>query len=195
MSAPDEELMRRYQAGDVRAFDALLDRYKRPLFQFIYRSVGNAAAAEDVLQETFMRVIRTHATYQHQAKVSTWLYTIARNLCVDHARRAKHRAHASLDAPFGGDEGGSATLLDRQASPDADQAALLGDAEFNAALQRLLGELPLEQREVFVLREIQDLSFKEIADVVGISENTAKSRMRYALEKLRSGLAEFLTDA
>lgn len=193
MSDTDEQLMLRYQSGDARAFDELLARYQKPLFQFIYRSVGVVAVAEDVLQDTFMRVIRNNSTYQQQAKFSTWIYTIARNLCVDHARRGKHRNHASLDAPMGGDD--ASTLLDRQASHEADQAAQLGDAQFNAALQKLLGQLPEEQREVFVLREIQDLSFKEIAEIAGISENTAKSRMRYALEKLRGGLSEFLTDA
>lgn len=185
--------MLRYQAGEVRAFDHLLERYKRPLFQFIYRSVGSQAAAEDVLQDTFMRVIRMNQSYQQQAKFSTWLYTIARNLCVDHARRGKHRNHASLDAPMGGDD--TSTLLDRQAAPGGGQDALLGDAEFSAALQRLLAQLPQDQREVFIMRELQDLSFKEIAEITGSSENTAKSRMRYALEKLRLGLSEFLVDA
>ena len=96
----DEDLMVRYQRGEVRAFEILLGRHRKPVYNFILRYVGDKETAEDLLQETFMRVIKGAEAYKRQAKFTTWLYTIARNLCVDQTRRRKHRKHASLDAPM-----------------------------------------------------------------------------------------------
>src|SRR6201991_3711411 len=107
----DEDLMVRYQRGEVRAFEVLLSRHRRAVYNFILRFVGDRETAEDLLQEAFMRVIKGAEAYKRQAKFTTWLYTIARNLCVDQTRRRKHRKHASLDAPMDtSDESG--TLLD-----------------------------------------------------------------------------------
>src|SRR6476619_3864018 len=107
----DEELMMQYQKGEVRAFEVLLQRHRKPVYNFILRYVGDRETAEDLLQEAFMRVIKGAEAYKRQAKFTTWLYTIARNLCVDQTRRRKHRKHASLDAPLDGSEE-SGTLLD-----------------------------------------------------------------------------------
>src|ERR1041384_1901866 len=93
----DEDLMVLYQRGEVRAFELLLTRHRKPVYNFILRFVGDKETAEDLLQEAFMRVIRGAEAYKRQAKFTTWLYTIARNLCVDQTRRRKHRKHASLD--------------------------------------------------------------------------------------------------
>ena len=95
----DEALMEAYQRGDTRAFEVLLARHQRPVFNFFVRQVGNRALAEDLLQDVFLRVIKGARNYKREAKFTTWLYTIARNLCVDNARRAKHRKAASLDQP------------------------------------------------------------------------------------------------
>src|SRR5688500_5126091 len=107
----DEVLMVAYQKGDVRSFEILLTRHRKPVFNFILRFVGSRETAEDLLQETFLRVIKGAEAYQRQAKFTTWLYTIARNLCVDQSRRRKHRKHASLDAPMDG-SADSGTLMD-----------------------------------------------------------------------------------
>src|SRR6476469_10303919 len=107
----DEDLMGIYQKGEVRAFEVLLSRHRRPVYNFILRYVGDKETAEDLLQETFMRVIKGSDAYKRQAKFTTWLYTIARNLCVDQTRRRKHRKHASLDAPMDASEE-RATLMD-----------------------------------------------------------------------------------
>ncbi len=185
----DEALMLRYRAGEVRAFERLLERHRKPIYNFILRSVLQSALAEDLLQETFLRVIRGAATWERQAKFSTWLYTIARNLCVDQSRRQKLRRAQSLDAPV--DREGHATLLDRL--PDGrgaiDRQAI--DKQLGLRLQLAIDQLGEEQREVFVMRELLDLPFKEIAEIVGAPENTVKSRMRYALEKLREALDEY----
>ena len=188
----DEGLMLRYQKGEVRAFEVLLTRHRKPVFNFILRYVGEPAQAEDLLQEVFLRLIKSADGYQKQAKFTTWLYTIARNLCVDNSRRGKHRKAYSLDMPMdtdGGKEG--ATLLDvvPDKSPGTDRK--VQSKELHGRLHAAIGKLAEDQREVFLMREFLDMPFREIAEVVGCPENTVKSRMRYALEKLREELEEY----
>jgi RNA polymerase sigma-70 factor (ECF subfamily) len=188
----DESLMARYQGGEVRAFEVLLARHRGPVYNFLYRFVNNQAAAEDLLQEVFLRVIKGADGYQRNAKFTTWVYTIARNLCVDASRRAKHRRALSLDQPLNRDDGeDSAVLGDAVADKGAavDRQAI--GHELRGRIERAVARLVDEQREVFVMREILNLPFKEIADITAVSENTVKSRMRYALEKLRDELQEY----
>jgi RNA polymerase sigma-70 factor (ECF subfamily) len=186
----DEDLMVLYQQGEVRAFELLLGRHRKSVYNFILRFVGDKETAEDLLQETFMRVIKGADAYKRQAKFTTWLYTIARNLCVDQTRRRKHRRHASLDAPMDTSED-SGSLMDVIASNEMASDRKSVNKELFATMQRAIAGLSEEQREVFLMREFLDLPFKQIADVVGVPENTVKSRMRYALEKLRLELEEY----
>jgi RNA polymerase sigma-70 factor (ECF subfamily) len=186
----DEDLMVLYQSGEVRAFELLLGRHRKSVYNFILRFVGDKETAEDLLQETFMRVIKGADAYKRQAKFTTWLYTIARNLCVDQTRRRKHRRHASLDAPMDTSEE-SGSLMDVIASNEMASDRKSVNKELFATMQRAIAGLSEEQREVFLMREFLDLPFKQIADVVGVPENTVKSRMRYALEKLRLELDEY----
>jgi RNA polymerase sigma-70 factor (ECF subfamily) len=186
----DESLMLRYRDGDVRAFELLVTRHRKALFNFILRFVRDTAAAEDVTQETFLRLVKGADAYERQAKFTTWLYTIARNLCVDAARRGKHRKAASLDAPLG-DEDGAASLLDLVPDGGAGVDRQAQSRELAQRLRQAIEALPDEQREIFLLREVADLQFNEIANVIGCPENTVKSRMRYALEKLREALEEY----
>lgn len=186
----DEGLMVRYQRGEVRAFEILLTRHRKPVFNFILRFVGSRELAEDLLQETFLRVIKSAAKYKQQAKFTTWLYTIARNLCVDQSRRAKHRKAQSLDAPLSS-SAESGTLLDVVPDKDVGSERKTVSKEIHRKLHGALTALADEQREVFLMREFLDMPFKEIAEVVGVSENTVKSRMRYALEKLRLELEDY----
>ena len=186
----DESLMLRYRDGDVRAFELLVTRHRKALFNFILRFVRDTAQAEDVTQETFLRLVKGADAYERQAKFTTWLYTIARNLCVDAARRGKHRKAASLDAPLG-DEDGSASLLDLVPDGAAGVDRQAQSRELAVRLRQAIEALPDEQREIFLLREVADLQFNEIANVIGCPENTVKSRMRYALEKLREALEEY----
>jgi RNA polymerase sigma-70 factor, ECF subfamily len=188
----DEGLMVRYQRGDVRAFELLLSRHRKPVFNFILRFVREPALAEDLLQETFLRVIKGVDAYEKQAKFTTWLYTIARNLCVDNSRRAKHRKAASLDAPMNASEKDGATLLDvvSDRNAPATDRQVIGN-ELHGKLYDAISKLSEDQREVFLMREFLDMPFKDIAEVVGCPENTVKSRMRYALEKLKLELDEY----
>ncbi len=185
--------MAAYQQGDTRAFEALLKRHRRPMFNFLYRHVGNGTLAEDLLQDVFLRVIRSAARYSPRAKFTTWLYTIARNQSIDALRKRKHRRHASLDQPRGKDPEGR-TLMERLPGRGDDGFERTDAAEITVRVEEALGGLSQQQREVFVMREFKRLPFKEIARVVGVSENTIKSRMRYALENLRLALADYAGD-
>lgn len=187
----DEDLMAAFMAGDRTAFAPLVGRHQRGVFNFLLRSVGERARAEELLQDVFLRLVRSKDRYQPSAKFTTWLYSIARNLAVDESRRAKFRNHKSLDAPQTGRDGAASAPM--VANLPALQVATDDAADAPTLRRRLAAAveaLPSEQREVFVMRQISGLSFREIADAVGISENTVKSRMRYALEKLRTELAD-----
>jgi len=183
--------MERFLSGRASAFQVLSERHGTRVYNFILRQVRDPELARDLVQETFLRVVRNAASFKAQSKFTTWLYTIARNQCIDAMRRARHRRHVALDQPLSKDDTGGATLLDMTADPRPGQASEARDRRFVAKLEGALAELPDEQREVFLMREVDGLKFREIAEVVGIPENTVKSRMRYALEALRGHLAEF----
>lgn len=191
----DERLMLAFQAGDARAFEALVRRHRTPVFNFILRFVGQRARAEDVLQETWLKVVRSAGEYQAKARFTTWVYTIARNLCVDSARKESYRQAASLESPVKGENGEEGRAL-ADALPDSGASPERGafNARLRPLLERALATLPEEQREVFILREYSGIPFKDIAEVTGVSENTVKSRMRYALDGLRRRLAELGVD-
>jgi RNA polymerase sigma-70 factor (ECF subfamily) len=188
----DESLMEQYQKGEVRAFEVLLGRHRGPVYNFLYRYVNHQALAEDLLQEVFLRVIKGADAYQRNAKFTTWLYTIARNLCVDASRRQKHRRAASLDQPMDkSGEGDGAALRDVIPHGGAAVDRQVIGKELGGRIEQAIARLVEEQREVFVMREILNMPFKEIAEVTKVPENTVKSRMRYALEKLREELQEY----
>ncbi len=180
-----------YQDGDVAAFAILVKRHERPLFNFILRSVGRKELAEEILQEAFMRIVKSAASYQEKAKFTTWAYTIARNLCIDRARKTKNRHEMSLNTSPKADDGGM-TFQDRVADDNA--TASSGDYERKLFLKRLeqaLEELPEDQREVFVMRQVSGLKFREISDILECPLPTVKSRMRYAIEALRTTMASY----
>lgn len=185
----DVALMLRFKGGEARAFEQLLARHRRGIFNFCLKMLGDRAAAEDAMQEVFLRVVRSAKDWERQAKVTTWLYTIARNHCIDAIRKAGYRKTASLDHALN-DQEGDAPLGERVADEEGiapDRGA--ESARMRLILARAIGALPAEQREVFVMREHAGMPFKDIAAVVGVPENTVKSRMRYALEHLRQSLA------
>jgi RNA polymerase sigma-70 factor, ECF subfamily len=189
--ASDEVLMVRYQRGDREAIALLVRRYSKQVYNFVLRQLKAPALAEDVTQEVFMRLVQNAADFKHEARFSTWLYAIARNLCIDQLRRLQHRRHPSLDQPLASTD--SRTLGDsvqsEHYSASAERSAV--SAEVQASILSAVEALPDDQREVFLLREIADLPFKDIAEITGVSENTVKSRMRYALDRLKQALCEF----
>jgi len=188
----DEELLAAYQQGDTGAFELLLRRHRAPLFSFLSRMLGDRERAEDLAQEAFLRIVKGAQAWEHRARFQTWLFTIARNLCVDASRRDRFRRADSLDAQGPGDE---PAMVDSVPGREIDPARGAESARLRPLLQKALLSLPAEQREVFILREQAGVPFKEIAGMIGVNENTVKSRMRYALEGLRKALLAAGVDA
>ncbi len=184
----DEKLMARFQTGDMRAFEVLLVRHRRGVFSFILRFANDRDTAEDLLQDVFMRVVDKAGSFESRSKFTTWLYTIARNLCIDHLRKMRHRRTLSLDQPVSPGEESGMTLMDRIESRNPAPDSQAHDRRVRQHILKAIAGLSQEQREVFLMREEAGLPFDEIARVVGAPTNTVKSRMRYALQNLKAGL-------
>ncbi|MGH7892130.1 MAG: sigma-70 family RNA polymerase sigma factor [Thermodesulfobacteriota bacterium] len=183
--------MRKFKNGDEGSFDHLLGRHGAGVLRFIIRMTGaEKAQAEDLLQEIFMKVIERRKKYDPGQKFSTWLYSIARNHCIDYLRTESYRRHSSLDAPLSMDEEGGAVVIDIVRSGDRDQEERVFDLEVKELIDIGVRGLKEEFREVFLLREIEGLSFEEIAVVTASPLGTVKSRLRYAYKGLRQVFAE-----
>lgn len=181
-SAPvDSDLMVRYREGDVRAFETLYQRHKGALYRYLQRMCRNPEAANDLFQEVWSKVIATRERYEVRAQFTTFLFRIAHNCAIDYLRRAEHRYESAIDE--GAEEQFPGGTADR---PDAQ----LSETQLRMHFRRALDALPQEQRDVFVLYEETGLSLEEIGNVTGVSMETAKSRLRYAVSKLRSALAQ-----
>ncbi len=177
--ATDEALMLGYRDGDAAAFDVLYSRHKGGIYRYLLRQCRNAGLADELFQDVWMNLIRARAGYTVQAKFSTYLYRIAHNRLMDHFRRDD--AGVSLD-----DESLS---IDEPVAPRSAEPEVSATSRQQAAqLLTLLDGLPDEQRAAFVLQQEGGLSIEEIAAATGVTRETAKSRLRYALAKLRQGM-------
>lgn len=174
--------MLRYRDGDAGAFDALYRRHKGGLYRYLLRQCRDAAAAEELFQDVWMNLIRARDRYEVTAKFTTYLYRLAHNRLIDHYRKNAHAAVLSYD-----DEAGP--QIDESAAPPQTQPDANYDIRQQAArLMSLLAELPEAQREAFVLQQEAGMGVEEIAAATGVTRETAKSRLRYALAKLRRGM-------
>jgi len=185
-SAPtdDNALMMRYRNGDTRAFETLYTRHKGALYRYLQRICRNREAVNDLFQETWSKLVTSRARYEPRAQFTTFLFHIAHNCAIDYFRRAERQQMGRTDDV---DE-----LHDRLPSSDADRPdSQASEAELQAAFQLALAQLPEEQRNVFVLREETGMSLEEIGQVTGVTMETAKSRLRYALTKLRTALKQY----
>jgi len=172
----DDALMLRYAAGDAAAFDALYVRYKGPIYRFFLRQM-TPADAEECHQEVWLKLINARTAFRPRGEFKAWLFTIAHHTLTDrHRRQMKHAAHDPDTAP---DE-----LADPAPGPEG-AAGRQAEAEH---LYRLIGHLPLAQREALLMKEQAGLSLAEIARITGTSEEGIKSRLRYAMQKLRTAL-------
>ena len=183
----DEELMAAYKAGNAGAFRILVERHHAPVYRFCLRAMRSPEAAADAAQEIFLRVVKNAVSWEPKAKFTTWVYTIARNHCIDEARKGRFRRTESLQETVGKDGEGE-EKIERVASPLPQSDTLAHGTRLRKAIDSALATLPEEQREVFLMREVSGLAFKDIADAVGVGENTVKSRMRYALTGLKKAL-------
>jgi len=186
----DAEVMLRVKAGDDSAFEYLLQKYRRPMVSYMYRMCHNAAAAEDLAQEVFLRVYRSRGNYEPSAKFTTWLYRIATNLAVNHARDSRHERPentVSVDEP---DQETGMTLDLPDGSLSAEEAILR--RERMAAIRQRVQALPDRQRTAVVMHKYQQMDYREIAQVLKLSESATKSLLFRAYETLRVQLKEFL---
>lgn len=175
----DDALMLAWIGGDAGAFETLYHRHRDRLHRFLLRQLRDPGLADEVFQDTWQRVVAAGRDWRPEASFATWLYRIARNRIADHWRARQYRPPAPDDA----DE---RTL--RVEDPDTPELRM--DAfERHRALQQALDGLPAEQREVVLLRLEQELSLEEIGDITGVGRETVKSRLRYAMDKLRAAFA------
>lgn len=183
-SRQEEALVRACQEGDRSAFNLLVWRWEKPLFNFAYKFVGDAGLAQDIVQETFVRVVRSIDRYEHRAAFSTWLYQIAANLCRDHFRK-RRLPTVSLHDTYTTASGERVHVKDSVPDEGADSEEALAAARREELVRRLLAGLPEEQRIVIVMKEYQGLTFREIAEVLETPEGTVKSRLYQGLRSMR----------
>ena len=174
----DEALMLAWVAGDAGAFERLYARHRLKLYRYLLRQLRDNALADECFQDVWQKVIAARAGWRPDALFSTWLYRIAHNRLNDHWRAAKHRPPPPADA-----EERAARMPDPH-TPER----ILSDFEQRRRLQRAMDELPDEQREVVLLRLERELTLEEIAEITGVGRETVKSRLRYAMDKLRARL-------
>jgi len=180
-TADDSELMLRYAQGEARAFEALYERHKGALYRYLLRLCRDRNSVDDLFQDVWDHVIRSRKRYQPRAKFATFLYRIAHNCAIDYFRRKTRRCESQSESM---DE--RAYLL---SAPDCSRPERQAASEqLRATFQEALDRLPEEQRAAFVLYEESGLSLEEIADITGVGVETAKSRLRYAVAKLRKAL-------
>ena len=180
MEGSDEQLMLAYRGGDAAAFEALYRKHRGGLFRFVARSVRERRLAEELYQEVWLRVIEARERYLPQAKFSTWLYAIAHNRLIDHFRSSGLRSVEMMSEELPDQPAPAAVQPERKAEVREQGARLI------AALEAM----PAAQREAFLLHEEAGLSVPEIAEATGSSEEAAKSRLRYAVAKLREALKD-----
>lgn len=177
-SPSDASLMLAYAAGDAAAFEKLYRRHRDKLYRFLVRQLRSPALADEIFQDVWQRVIIARADWRPDALFTTWLYRIAHNRLTDHWRAARHRPAAPDDADL---------RTERIVDPDTPERHLSA-FEQRRLVQLALEALPDEQREVVILRLEQELTLEEIGAVTGVGRETVKSRLRYAMDKLRERL-------
>ncbi len=174
----DDELMARYRGGDAVAFEALYRRHRAPLYRFLLRQLGDVAAAEEVFQDVWMRVIDSRERYQARGRFASWLYAVAHNRLMDRYRVAGRPGLLAHDA--------SEAALEDVPSDDLPAHVWLDRKRAAERLFAALALLPDAQREAFLLQQEGELSVEEIAEATGVGRETAKSRLRYAVGRLRA---------
>jgi RNA polymerase sigma-70 factor (ECF subfamily) len=178
----DAQLMLAYAGGELRAFETLYSRHRAALYRYLLRQARDNEVANDLFQEVWSRVVVNRARYEPRAKFRTFLFTLAHNCFIDHCRRVRARP-----AGLGVDDADAADLLpaDDALRPERE----LERSEESRRYRSALASLPAEQRDVYLLHEESDLSLEEIARVTGVGAETAKSRLRYAINKLKAALS------
>ena len=175
----DEELMLAYVEGDAAAFEVLYTRHKQAVYRYLLRMCNNAAICDELFQDVWLKLIKSRTSYSVQARFTTWLYTLAHNHFIDYYRKQKNvKENIAIDTEE----------LAARTAHEPEQAVSTGQS-MNKLLQ-LIDALPDEQKQAFLLKEETGMSVVEIAEVMSVNQETAKSRLRYAIKKLREGLQD-----
>jgi RNA polymerase sigma-70 factor (ECF subfamily) len=190
----EAQLVERAKAQDEAAFEQIMSLYADRLYSYILRMVGNATDAEDLVQETFLRAYQGLPNFDGRASLGTWLYRIATNLCIDHQRRRARRA-PTVSYSAHDDEDGEATEWDFPdlQTPNPLDAAL--NRELEAVVEEAIGKLSPKLKTVLLLYDVEELSYEEIARVLGIPIGTVKSRLNHARTQIQKAVAAYLSDA
>jgi RNA polymerase sigma-70 factor (ECF subfamily) len=187
---PDAALMLRVKRGDRRAFEELVDKYRQPVMNIIYRMIGDATEAEDLCQNVFVQVFKSADRYRVSAKFSTWLYTITRNLCLNEIRRRSRHPADSLDATH--PENDDQPLRQFEDTKNLPVPDTLLREELEQKIQQALADLPDNQRIAILLCRQEDLSYEEIGKVLGCSLSATKSLIHRGRETLKQKLKPYL---
>lgn len=169
---------------DPETIRQIYRRYGRGLFNYAYRLVGDYQWAEEILQETFLRAYTRAETFRQGARVSTWLYRIAMNLCYDHLRSPRNRPKLSLSEPMDRSEDRSQEFGDRLTAPDGIPVDLAAESETARLVRAAVAQLPEKERNVLILRHFSEMKFREISEVTGLTQRTVQNCLRRAREKL-----------
>ena len=192
MQITDDELVEKYRNGDAEAFNCLVERYAKQLYNFILRMLRDKTESEDVLQEVFLRVIQNIHRYKMRGLFKSWIFTIANKLTISELRKKSRRRTLSIEEYADRRENTKlqAFLADTGNTPDS----AAEKKEIGEKVKRAIDSLPFEQKQVLIMRHYSGLSFKEIADTVGCPLNTALGRMHYALKNVRRELEEVASE-
>jgi len=185
LPASDEELLVRYRdENDVAAFEELVHRFERELYNYLYRYLGDAHAAEEVFQATFLQLHQKRHLFQADRRLRPWIYNMATNLAIDFLRRSGRHQAVSLDAPTGGDEVDANRLIDLLVSEAATPPVELEEKEREAWIRQAVEELPEHLRVVVLLVFFQGMKYSEVAETLEIPIGTVKSRLHSAIARL-----------
>jgi RNA polymerase sigma-70 factor (ECF subfamily) len=193
LSDADAALVARCKGNDLAAFDEIVERYQHKIYGYVKRLVGNETDAEDITQEVFLKALNSLHRFREESSLQTWLFRIATNLCRDaHRRRQREKGWLSLwrqtDEQSDAEEGGYVDPPDDRFNPEK----LLLREELSNMLNKAIGQLPLAMREVFVLHDMEQMPYEEIAQALGVPLGTVKSRLFHARARLRESLTNYL---
>ncbi len=186
---PDAQLMLAVQHGDGTAFEHLIDKYHRPIVNFIYRIVNNAAEAEELAQEVFLRIYRARERYEPRARFSSWIYRIAANLSIKEAARKRRAQFWGRDSRS---EDDARDAADSYSDPSPNAEGRLISAELARVLQRAIRSLPPRERTALVLRRYEEMSYREIAEVMGCTEAAVKTYIHRGKLHVRASILPYL---
>ncbi|HXT12815.1 MAG TPA: sigma-70 family RNA polymerase sigma factor [Candidatus Angelobacter sp.] len=187
---PDAALMLRVKQGDTAAFTELVEKYKQPVMNLAFRTLHDATESEDLAQNVFVQVYKSAARYKSTAKFSTWLFTIARNLCLNEIRRRSRHPAESLDAPHPEQEDQPLQQFEDKRTASPPETLLQGELARN--VERALADLPENQRAAILLCRQEDLSYEDIAEILGCSVSATKSLIHRGRETLKERLKRYL---